>query len=116
MLLHRTPPKAAADPDPAKPVKWLRCLQCNKKFPENEFKAHQRESKSPCELVRAVQVKRDGRLCRWVTHINLFFFIFCALPPCRDGSNDGRNPAHTRWSRGLRHRGALERSPRSPGH
>ena len=33
-------------------TKWLRCLQCDRKFPEPNFKAHQRESKSPCELVR----------------------------------------------------------------
>jgi hypothetical protein len=51
MLLHRTPPKAGPEVDPTKPVKWLRCLQCNQKFPEDKFKEHQRESKSPCELV-----------------------------------------------------------------
>jgi len=37
--------------DAPKQVKWLRCLQCNQKFPEPDFKAHQRASKSPCELV-----------------------------------------------------------------
>ena len=54
MLLARTPMKPAGDVhDAPKPMKWLRCLQCNQKFPEDEFKAHQRESKSPCELVRS---------------------------------------------------------------
>ena len=54
MLLARTPMKPAGDvcEDVPKPVKWLRCLQCNQKFPEDRFREHQRESKSPCELVR----------------------------------------------------------------
>ena len=46
-------------------MKWLRCLQCNQKFPENEFKAHQRESKSPCELVRSPRDCRPPRRPRY---------------------------------------------------
>ena len=62
MLLARTPMKPAGDvcEDVPKPVKWLRCLQCNQKFPEDRFREHQRESKSPCELVR----KHDGIVTR----------------------------------------------------
>jgi|AntAceMinimDraft_11_1070367.scaffolds.fasta_scaffold289687_1 hypothetical protein len=66
MLLHRTPPKAGpGEVDPAKPVKWLRCLQCAQKFPEHDFRAHQRESKSPCELVRVW--RRLGPRLLWLT-------------------------------------------------
>jgi hypothetical protein len=59
LLLARTPMKNAGDvcEDVPKPVKWLRCLQCNQKFPEDRFRDHQRESKSPCELVRSVKGK-----------------------------------------------------------
>ena len=66
MLLARTPMKPAGDVhDAPKPMKWLRCLQCNQKFPENEFKAHQRESKSPCELVRSPRDRRPPRRPRY---------------------------------------------------
>ena len=63
MLLARTPMKPAGDvcEDVPKPVKWLRCLQCNQKFPEDRFREHQRESKSPCELVRPPPSTADAR-------------------------------------------------------
>ena len=85
MLLHRTPPKAAAEPDPSKPVKWLRCLQCNKKFPENDFKAHQREAKSPCELVSVTTTERLGRL-------NDTSNLFWLAPRPRCVEKDDRRP------------------------
>ena len=45
-------------------TKWLRCLQCDRKFPEPNFKAHQRESKSPCELVRMPEFAVCDLRCR----------------------------------------------------
>lgn len=74
-LLARTPVgKGQNEPDNLKHVKWLRCLQCNQKFPETDFKAHQRESRSPCELVS---------VCFLLSHKRHSLFISIAHLKCR---------------------------------
>ena len=49
-------------PQVPRQTKWLRCLQCDRKFAEPDFKAHQRERKSPCELVRKPETSCGPRL------------------------------------------------------
>ena len=49
-------------PQVPRQTKWLRCLQCDRKFAEPDFKAHQRERKSPCELVRMPETSCGPRL------------------------------------------------------